>query len=327
MTGKLFSRGNPLPLAVFVIAWTIGLILIGMPYVLGSSSTFSYLAQSSEAHVSALDDMQGFRINGEESSNDWLVQAGSQISITGFVDRGRRKTYYDDEYRQYMMFVPEKVGGITIYHLVPFFETSFTTHELSDEIPTGKNLDGLTIEDTVPIRSSKDYRLTSFHFGIHDGWFLANSSLEYSNLYYKYADGIEFLNHSIIPDIKTMRRDVERASAGDVFWLDVSEGEIIELSGTTAGGDYVHEGTRQAGDHPAYLPKEAHTKVYVKVPAKLGTAAIYHVVPVYFFEQDDTQSFGRNDITEPGWNITIPVTVSDGLLVFARCLSVANGKQ
>jgi len=245
------------------------------------------------------------------------MRTSDRILVTGFVDVTRREWHYTTrgeydtvQYTQFALFVPERVSGVTIYNLIPFFET---TRNMQRTTYSGDlrnvSFDRAMIDDLESLRPSKDYRLTLLDISIHDGWIHAEDISEYPGLYYRYRETSTFLEHNTLPDIEALHRDFRRADTESEFWLDASEGEIFELSGISAGAQMYPD---------VHLPKGYFAKMYVKVPSRLGTAVIYHIVPVYFSSEDDVDSFGRRDITQSGWDITIPITVSDDILIFAR---------
>jgi len=97
------------------------------------------------------------------------------------------------------------------------------------------------------------------------------------------------------------------------FWLDVAQGEVFELSGIAAGGESEAEHRWNVD----FSQEDFSVVIHVLVPDRLGSARVYHLARVYFLDSNYQDFLGRRDISVADWNITIPVTVSDGKLFFA----------
>jgi len=259
-----------------------------------SRGGFQELEQTNEMHIEAIRNLRRFKINGAESSNDWIELKNERLSVTGFVNRSSYSTYYND-YQQFMMFVPEEVEGITVYHVIYFVETPNTKREIVGHLERDDGFSDaiidLCLDDDARrhvLPAQNDHLLTQLTFSIHDGWIRAEHVREYRNVFYGRPDSISPINSDAAPRTGIMRQELRNIDIEDSFWLDVSEGEVFELSGASNGGG---SGAQ-----------------FARVPARLGSAVIYHFVRVE----------GLNFNTGSSGNFTVPVTLSDGALVRVR---------
>jgi len=274
---------------------------------------FLYLTQTDELHVAAIANMQRARVNGIEASPDWIARLDGYLSMTGFVIRGVSIGDPEDDYRLFTLLVPQTVSGVTIYHIVPFFEAPDTVYELLDSKERDddfcnaihiENSSNLLLEDDYAVDAyHQDYRLTQINFTIHDGWIHASHVKEYKDVFYPVKDYSGFLavDSWLLKSIWYGLLDVD---VNAYFWLDVLEGETFNLSGICSEGNLdLHE---QNG------------AIHIVVPDRLGSAGILHLARVYFPEIDDVSYVEESDIAESGLDLVVPVTVSGDKLVFCR---------
>jgi len=315
-------------LAVLVVIWMM-LLSSNMPYLQPRE-----LDQSGEVHTSSVDDLQRFRINGVESSNDWIVQHdNNQFSVTGFLVKVNDgfEDYGSDIFRESILFVPERVSGVIIYHVIPFFETSGTTYELLYGAERDDNIDDSLIDEVrIPLPSEDDhsidaafppdlgFRLVQLDFNTQYGRIHADHIGDYWNLLYRYGEYSSslILWHAFsVDDLGGFFPD---QNFGSSFWLDVSDNEIFELSGIYAGGNLIQASQDFSLKRPHRLPDGEYVRAHISVPVWLGNVTICHLVPVYFSNRGDVEYFEK-DLTKLqwGWELTIPVTVAYSSLVFS----------
>jgi len=293
------------------------------------------------AHTLVIDDLQRFRINGQESSSDWLVrQSELQFSATGFLFRSMTEAGgYGVNYPSFysFLFIPERVSGTTIYHVIPFQESEDTVYSfldpdsrketIKDSMITRANRSLPPDSDSVIRPSVSEYRLARLEFSIHKGWQIhADYIGEYWNLTYRYAGYSDFFSrpdyypfHMDFFDLAAASRAlVNRNLEGD-FWLDVSDDESFELSGVYIGRDYVQIDRNSSVEYPHHLPDGKHVRAYVLVLVGFNTASIVHAVPIYFLDQTGEQFFEEIDAMRlgDGADIAISVIAQDGALVFS----------
>jgi len=251
---------------------------------------FSTQNQSGDMHALAIEEMQRFRINGIESSKSLVEHHDEYLSIVGFANKTSFVEYHEFGYRQFQMIVPEKVEGVMVYHVLYFFETPDTIWEDRIASKMSGDFDDFTIDLGRRPRddsSAHDHQMICLIFSVHDSWIRAERIFSYSDMYYKRSESSSAIFRDAFPDFRTMRRERQTAESEGQFWLDISEGETIELAGVGNGG--------------------VSAKMHVRIPAKLGSAVIYHFVRVRGLEQENVKASGA---------VVIPVTLSDGTLVY-----------
>ena len=295
---------------------------------------FQKLEQSDKVNSEALGDISCLRINGEVSSSDWIQVRDGRISVTGFlidIDSGFRDGAFDPQsHLAASIIIPERVGGVIVYHLIPFFHTVDTAHTLLEWDDRIDNIDdtlilernfGTPVEER-PIVSNSHFgpQLVRVDLSIHDGWLHADHIGSYWNFFYLYGEYSRISPHRISgggPDY--VRTRLESLSVENGFWLDVSESETVEMQGMLVATDSVYISVRRERDVSNSLPDGEYVRVYLRAPIKLGTVMIYHLVPIYFFSRHDAQSFlGENIAALIGFNITVPVTVYGDALIFSE---------
>jgi len=229
-----------------------------------------------------LERVQRFRIQGVESSNEWIeLNDGGQISIVGFLGGGiGGVTYHDSGLELSSLFVPETIEDITVYHVIPFFRSAGTEEAfVFPEDSVGK------IESKIlPIveSSSPTTLLIRLDGTIRGEWIHADSITKYRGLDYQNSVNIQLLWRDGSPKANAIRRDFDAADSEGQFWLDISDGETSSLFGSSSSWG-----------------------LYLGVPARLGPTAIYHFIGMRSLTQVDV---------EPGANFIIYVTMVDGEL-------------
>jgi len=254
---------------------------------------FPVLEQSPQSRKEALDSMQRFRINGVEGSNDWIVDNwGVTLSATGFaVVGGTMRTTNGDMFYPAMVYFPEEVNGITVYHALPIFVTWKTSFREFASEDRADSVDDSIVVDTsegvpffIDIHSSlsQQSQLVSVNFSIHDGWIRADGIQEYGNLAHKRSetsDALESLN--IMPQQRSLLNSVPH----NEYWLDISEGEVVELHGMVD-----------------------NSKRYIRASSSLGSAIMYHVLRIYGLEESEVQSLEE---------ATVPIVLVGDRLIYA----------
>jgi len=291
---------------------------------------FPELEQSASANRAAIESMQLFRINGTESSNDWVQVHDEKMSVTGFLvnvegeltSRDFRRTTH----LELAIIVPETIEGVTIYHLVSFLRTPETTYNFLDWDDRVDDIDDALIfernfsipaeGDSIAVNPSLGFQLVHVDFSIHDGWLRADHIGSYWRLFYLYSDYSGILRRPIFPT--SPRGAPPELKDQDSIWLDASKGQTTEVKGAWSGNDFMYISYRREKSTLNSLPDGEYARVYVRVPAKLGTATIDHLVPVYFQNRQDVQPFKSDDLALAGWGVTVPVTVKYDVLVFSE---------
>ncbi|MCL2746720.1 MAG: hypothetical protein FWE48_06525 [Coriobacteriia bacterium] len=228
---------------------------------------FTELEQSNKLRKEALESIQRLRINGVESSADWIKDEGSTLSATGFAVG--RQLENQNEFRLVMIWLPEEIGGVIIYHALPFMVSRDTAfYRLASE-KRPDHIDGSILVDTsiepfpgsIYTPFSQEEQLVKVDFSIHEGWIKADRISLFGDLAYRCNETSRMMN---IPSGYEQYRDAQRAVLDNVYWLDVSEGDTCELYGVVSSS-----------------PR------YIRVPSRLGTATMYHFVRVYGLEDSD----------------------------------------
>jgi len=317
---------------LFIIMGTlVGLIAV---VALGGCTSFSLpqtdfsrLEQTEQMHSDAVEDMKLFRVNGEVSSNDWLEQYGGKLSVVGFVDRRDYAEYHDTGLQQFSLFVPEEVSGLTIYHFIPFFESSETVKEFLDYDDRSDNFDNAVFVDvysdefltdfSLNDTFAQDYRLTRIELSVHNGWIHADTITEYKNVFYPSSELSGFLETNNESPL-SMRSNLEKFRPEGQVWLDISSNEIVEISGITSSAGLSMKPDYHLGEVD-FNRKDFNAVVHVMVPDRLGTATIYHSARIYFLRSGAAEKFlDLDDSTSLGVDITVPVTLDDKeRLIFA----------
>ena len=262
------------------LPWTMLMIMLVLMGICNEANRSPQLGQLVELTSTNLEDMQRFRINGIESSNDWIeVSDDGQISILGFVGGIGGTLHHDSGLESASMFIPETVEGITMYHVIPFFRSVDTVQIAASYEDSRDKIEASTL--LIVESDPSIYGLVQLDGTVRGDWIHADSITEYRGLGYQFIYEIQPLWRDN-PGSRIIRRDFREADYEGQFWLDASGGEMSSLFGSSNS-----------------------QKTYMRVPARLGSATIYHFVRV--------RGLDRIDI-EPGTNSTIYVTVIDGEL-------------
>jgi len=290
-------------------------ILIGVTLSSGPPLHFERLEQSGEMDIATISEMQHFSINGIKSSNNWIEQSGDSLTVTGIISGGTT-IYHDAGAEYYIMFVPEILDGLTVYHTIPFFVTA-------DTVRTTLTLDGGNVAINIGEESHLErdptaetywqgFDIARLDFNVHRGWIHADVIELYEDV--RYLSGLyDFFFADEVLSPESAQRNLRRLGTDGDFWLDVVDGEIFELSGVNGGGFKVSD-----PDYRHYIPAGYDAFLDVFAPGRLGAATMYHLVRIHFQEEDDLRRLGIDDPTFVEGDITIPVTVLDGKLLFAQ---------
>ncbi|MCL2871060.1 MAG: hypothetical protein FWE26_05510 [Coriobacteriia bacterium] len=258
----------------------------------GVRTEFVELEQSTESRASVLESIQPFRINGVASSDDWISEQGNTLSVTGFINGGGWDM--QDEIQYAMIFLPEELEGVMVYHILPFFVAESNTFVWSDLERPPSNIDVDLIIDTCGIlfdsggwsdRFPQGNQLARLDFSVHDGWIKADKISMYQNLTYVRSEAERALRFREIPDSKMQYKDAQKEDSG-AYWLDISEGDTYELTGVVDD-----------------------SQKYLRISSKLGSAVMYHFVRIDGLEDSNV---------EPLEEVMISVTLRGDRLIFAE---------
>jgi len=295
-TGNLYKlfRSPWFPLVFFT-----ALISIGMVPLLLFHQSESEL--SSFELVEELEKVQRFKINGTESSNDWMHYQDGQFSAVGFIAGSR-------------VFFPEKVEDITVYHAMRFYTGDDLTHEVlsapEQDFAIPDEVFSYFGQSEFRGRNVVQHRLAHFLFSLSGDSLYVHQITEFEDYTYG-SDEVEALLHNSLHLDRSFK--MESPDLSSPFWLNVGNSQAFELSGTSMGGR-IDSGIDPAVSDRYGFPRGYVAKVYVRTSSMLGNVPIYHFVTIYFQSLEDATSFGGNSITEPGWDIEVSVTVADGVL-------------
>ncbi|MCL2438628.1 MAG: hypothetical protein FWC99_06070 [Coriobacteriia bacterium] len=276
--------------------------------------------QSSELLTESVQEMQFFRVRGLESSVDWITELDGQLVMTGFViDTGYTVVNADDdEHTLLLLFVPETVSELTIYHVLPLIETPDTVissenlpEQVLDEGLSGTNV---STDDLSGRDHYEGHRPAQVGLGIHDGWLHANHITGQVNPIL-YGSPFSWVVSEL--NIYEIFASSIGRFPGKAEWLDVSEKKPYDLSGVSNGG-HIDVYPYSFDNSALRLPEGYIAAMQILVPDRLGSAPIYHLAKVHFMEEADVRDLGGDRILNPGWNVTVPVVLSGGLLVYSR---------
>jgi len=250
--------------------------------------TLTY-SQSEEFRKSVIENIQPFRISGIESSGEWIENRHQTLSLAGFAISGSQMKEVG-VIRQGIVYLPETVEGVTVYHVVPFLIDDNFMFDIRNNRRTDGIDDSLLIDASkgdpfvLDIQStfSQGNQLIRIDFSTHDGWIRADRIAEYENLAYVRSEMSQAL---FIPSVEIQQEDAKEVSDNSLFWLDISEGEIIEVRGILDSN-----------------------QEHIMIPSKLGTAAMYHFVKVCGLEESDVLPLEKGAIS---------LTLLDGRLIYA----------
>lgn len=223
--------------------------------------------------LAARDAMREAVVDGEASSPDWLtVLEDGSFTVTGILQGADAWDFGEGERFLVGLKVPEVVGGLRLYHVVPLIATADTSVTYMGE--------RLSIDELLrPAEgSSIDYAgyWVVARFSVQDRWIRAES-ITYTDD--KFSAGAWPDDYPADADLDPWRlyHDAVRKPAPDRVWLDVrSNRGSFDLEGYLAG--WLSAGS------------EGHDfggSIDVTVPDHLGSAAIYHVAQVLFEKPSD----------------------------------------
>lgn len=212
-------------------------------------------------------------VEGTASSDDWLtVNQDGSFEAMGILQGGGSWDFGDGERFLIGLRVPEIVGGIVIYHVVPLVATAETPvtymgerHPIDELIlpPEGESV----VYDGYWVKA---------RFSVQDRWIRADSIVytEKKNNWGAWPD-----DYPALADLDPWRLavDAEMALSPDRVWLDVRSNEgAFDLKGYWAG----------------WLSAESEGHDFegsfdVTIPDHLGSAAIYHVVQIFYQRHED----------------------------------------
>ena len=298
----------------------------------------AYNAHSDEMHSTAVSDLLRFRINGNESSFNWLVAHGNnQFSAVGFLagdsELGRMQTNDDGSFslNPLSLLVPEEVNNVVIYHEIPFFETSDTIYEFlyDEESRDTSAIDAPIVRrevlappkegQTTTLPADSDYRLIELDFTFEeDGWVRADHIRDYWNLFYLYGEHIDYANIWDYFSFDDLDHLLESEDSYNHFWLDVSSDEVSEISGIFGKIETIYVDQRFPESPPHNLPSE---RMILFVPFEVHGTIARHIVPIYFLSSDDANYFlSKVDLDQPmrERSITVSAVVNNDVLVAHR---------
>jgi len=289
------------------------------------AAPWTYLEQSDAMLEAAIEGLYLYRVDGQESSNDWIELVDGRLSVVGFAGEAWTGEYGSVSFLHFPLFVPEVISGVTVYHTLRFMQLSATDKvrlsyedrmdDFDNAIHIENGFESVRHDEFLEETWQQHYVLTRVEFSIHDGWLLAERVEEFENVFYPH-DNFSGLLLTAAYATLGWERDFARHGSQGKYWLDVSEEEVFSLSGIAAGGEAESNWENQRGAVD-FSRADYAAAVYVAVPNRLGAAGMYHLVRTYFLDDSYQKFFQENSICLSNWDIEIPVTLKDDRLVFA----------
>jgi hypothetical protein len=218
------------------------------------------------------------------SSDDWLtVSADGSFEAMGVLQGGGSWDFGDGERFLIGLRVPEVVGGITIYHVVPLVATVETPVTYMGERHA---IDELLLPPEGGTVAYDGYWVKA-RFSVQDRWIRADSIVytEQESRWGAWPD-----DYPALADLDPWRLavDAEMPVSSDRTWLDVRSNEdVFDLEGYWAGWlSAESEGHNFKGSFD------------VTIPDRLGSAAIYHVTQVFYRANEDVPESLSQDFEE-----------------------------
>jgi hypothetical protein len=222
----------------------------------------------------AASGMRSAMIDGHESSPSWLsVRSDGSFEATGYFggESGTSQTW-DGRVRSFATLqVPEKVGGLDIVHAVPLM--------VFDDTPVLLNgkpvkFSSLTASDGSSPISVGDYWVVAT-FSVQEGWIRADS-ITYTNRESTWGAWPDDYPAHAATDEWRLYQDAGAATGSGARWLDIKGG----------GGPVLLQGYQQGAMTIVPAPKTGFVgSIDLTIPDRLGPAAIYHVVQVFFTDE------------------------------------------
>ena len=282
-----------------------------------------------QAHINLRgieNDMQTAKINGTQSDNAWIAIGDGYLSITGFVNRSSWREFVRTGQSQHNLFVPQKVSGFTMYHIIPFFESGETVKQFASSKDRNDSFD-FAIEvswqqdhsdhsELQALSDVQDYRLTRLNLSVQDGWLHADKIVEYRDVFYPY-EGLSSLIDMGFYSSVGLSAGIEDLMSEGPYFLEITEGQRVEISGINSGGaSRKNPMDSEAGQ--ALLRTRYSAATHVLLPGRILDAPIFHSVRVHFLGIGVAERFIGEDycIVSPGWEITLPVVLEYDKLFF-----------
>lgn len=218
----------------------------------------------------AVSDMRNAVVDGHKSTPSWLtVKPDGSFEATGYFsgDSGTSQSWNGRVSSFVTLQVPENVGGLDIIHAVPLMVFDDTRVMLNGKRVKFSSL--TSFEGQSPI-SIGDYWVEAA-FSVQDGWIRADS-ITYTGRELTWGAWPDAYPANATTDEWRLSQDASMAAGPGDSWLDISGAEgPVTLRGYQGGG--------VTSDPPE---NGFVSSVDLTVPDRLGPAAIYHVVQVFF---------------------------------------------
>lgn len=246
-------------------------------------------AQASLNYQDVLETISPFQINGERSSNSWmLITEDNQFQASGAVCQFTE--WYDEQdiLRQGItLSVPETLSGITVLHAIPLIVTG-NTEIICDDQPLS-----FAIEE-----EKEQFADTFFNYGATVRFSLQEGWLEADSIVLSTKEHVDPALLDATIDYEHLTSDNARAkSTRSESWLDARTDSISSLTG------YIDSYTTEEGRAPYFTMRILDT---------LGSALICHSVRVEYQENLPSFVFSEENFG------TVDLKAKDGSLVYAE---------
>ncbi|MCL2606720.1 MAG: hypothetical protein FWD93_05520 [Coriobacteriia bacterium] len=268
-------------------------------------------------------ELRPFMVNGKESSTEIIERNGNDYFLSGFVVA--RNTRLDSSRGTAMsvLIVPETLGGITVYHAIPFLENDSTVRNISNDTEIASSLPNAVIisrdtnvdeSDLLVNTFNQNYTYNEVEIVISNNIFYARRILEYVDVYYPADDFSGDLGNAG-EFLETMRYRAKRADLSQQYWMDLTRNNSVELRGMSVGGDSRRD-ARERGVI-SFLNVDYDAVLHLQIPDVYRGVSIYHIVRIHFGPDEFERHYEGEDVTEYGLELTVPVRAGEGRIDFA----------
>jgi len=252
------------------------------------------LTLSAQEASAAIAGMRTARVEGADVANDWISTTGDGgFEATGRLG-GNASSWSTSDGRSYSLValqVPQRSGIFKFEHAVPLVITGDTKFTVEGKPLSREQLDaGGFLED----------RWIRAVFSVQDGWIRADE-LNILEREVDWGPWPDDYPPSAYVDERTLFEDAKRPQAQGEYWLDSrTYGPSAKLAGHTDGA--------MTSDPPEL---GLVGSVDLAIPDRLGPAAIYHLVQVFYRDSALLPSEGVGDQT----SLEVKATMQGGRLV------------
>lgn len=273
----------------------------------GAERLLSELPTATFSEQQALEARGALRdavIEGASSSTDWLaVNEDGSFEATGILQEGGSWDGAGGEYILVGLKVPQVVGDVTVYHVVPLiFEAQAQVTNRGERYP----IEAVMWPSEGELDIAGMYWATA-RFSVQDGW-IRGESLTFTDQEVVWGAWPDDYPASADLDPWRLAADAAITSGVGTPWLDIESPEdAFDLAGYWTGWLSAEPGEQGfAGSFD------------VTVVDHLGSAAIYHVAQVFYEQQDDVPAgllLMSSDASEPIKPQALAVRLVDDKLV------------